>query len=140
MTYIKKLRIHFCTHIHKSMIYKTNAGRIHYLCKRLPGEIALPLAQIPRISSRNVTIFSSPSRLLSSILSFILPVFSFPTPYYVPLRSNVYQISILRQKFISSGDCCLLGLLHIVEWYNDILQVFSSKNRDNFHRHGAGIE
>lgn len=77
---------------------------MHYLCKRLPGEIALPLAQIPRISSRNVTIFSSPSRLLSSILSFILPVFSFP--YYVPLHFNVYQISILRQKFISSGDCC----------------------------------
>lgn len=110
MTYIKKLRIHFCTHIHKSMIYKTNAGRIHYLCKRLPGEIALPLAQIPRISSRNVTIFSSPSRLLSSILSFILPVFSFPTPYYVPLptftKFRSYVKNSSHQEIVVCWDCC----------------------------------
>lgn len=82
---------------------------MHYLCKRLLGEIALPLAQIPRISSRNVTIFSSLSRLLSPILSFILPAFPFPALYHVPLlfsiNFNVYEISILRQKFISSGNC-----------------------------------
>lgn len=68
---LKNLPIRVC--ITFKVIYKTNVGRMHYLCKRLLGEIALPLAQIPRISSRNVTIFSSLSRLLSSILSFILP-------------------------------------------------------------------
>lgn len=76
---LKNLSIRVC--ITFKVIYKTNVGRMHYLCKRLLGEIALPLAQIPRISSRNVTIFSSLSRLLSSILSFILP----PSP---PPRST----------------------------------------------------
>lgn len=136
---LKNLSIRVC--ITFKVIYKTNVGRMHYLCKRLLGEIALPLAQIPRISSRNVTIFSSLSRLLSSILSFILPVPRAPllSPSFPHQRLRNFdptsKIHLIRKL--------LVGLLHTVERYNNKLQFFPFSSKNSvviFTDHRAGIE
>lgn len=137
---LKNLSIRVC--ITFKVIYKTNVGRMHYLCKRLLEEIALPLAQIPRISSRNVTIFSSLSRLLSSILSFILPP---SRPLCSP--SFPHQLQRLRNFDPTSKihliRKLLVGLLHTVERYNNKLQFFPFSSKNSvviFTDHRAGIE